>query len=110
MQKLALALVSFIGFTLYTALVAVGHGPFGFIEIVVGGGWSTQVSVDLFTALIGFFVLAVPDAKRRGFSPWPYLPAMLLLGSIGLLAYFVHRELRGLSAGPRARADRSSAA
>lgn len=103
MQKLALSLVLVVGFTLYTALVAVGHGPFGFLDIIMGGGWSTQVTVDLAFALLGFFVLAVPDAKRHGISAWPYLFTSVLLGSIGMLAYFVHRQVRGLgpAAGPR---------
>ncbi len=45
---------------------------------------------------MAFFVLAVPDAKRRGISPWPYFAVTLVAGSIGILAYLVARELRGL--------------
>lgn len=99
MQKLALTLAVLIGFTIYSLAVAIGHGLFGFLEVLTGGGWSTQVFLDLLLALLGFFVLAVPDAKRRGFSAWPYLVPALLLGSIGMLPYFVHRELRDLKRG-----------
>lgn len=98
-SALPLALASFVGFTLYTALVASGHGPFGFVDVIKGGGWNTQVFLDLCFALLGFFTLAIPDAKRRGMTAWPYLLASFALGSIAMLAYFVHRELRGSTTG-----------
>ncbi|MFV8749998.1 hypothetical protein ACNOYE_05580 [Nannocystaceae bacterium ST9] len=95
-QKLALALVVLVAFTVYTVVVAVGHGPLGFLAVHEQGGWNLQVFLDLVLALLGFYVLAAPDAKRHGISHWPYFVASLLLGSIGMLAYFVHRELRSL--------------
>jgi uncharacterized membrane protein YqaE (UPF0057 family) len=95
-QKLALALVLLITFTLYSVVVAVGHGPLGFLAVLRQGGWNTQVFMDLILALLGFFTLAAPDAKRHGISHWPYFVAALGLGSIGMLAYFVHREVRSL--------------
>jgi hypothetical protein len=95
-QKLALAIALLIAFTLYSVTVAVEHGPFGFIAVHLEGGWNMQIFLDLVLALLGFFTLAAPDAKRHGISHWPYFAASLALGSIGMLAYFVHRQLRAL--------------
>jgi hypothetical protein len=95
-QKLALALALLVTFTLYTVIVAVEHGPLGWVAVLQQGGWNLQVFLDLVLALLGFFTLAAPDAKRHGISHWPYLVASLALGSIGMLAYFVHRQLRSL--------------
>lgn len=95
-QRLALALALFVTFTLYTIVVAIEHGPLGFLAVIVEGGWSTQVFLDVVLALLGFYTLAAPDAKQHGISVWPYFVASLGLGSIGMLAYFVHREVRGL--------------
>lgn len=41
----------------------------------------------------------IGDARRRGVAAWPWLLAILLLGSIGLLAYLFVRE-RGMLAHP----------
>lgn len=95
-QKLALAVVLLIVFTTYSVMVAVEHGPLGFIAAHEQGGWNLQVFLDLVLALLGFFTLGGPDAKRNGIAFWPYVLATLALGSIGMLAYFVHREWRSL--------------
>jgi hypothetical protein len=93
-QKLALAVAALLTFTLYTVVVAVQHGPLGFLDALWQGGWNLQVLLDLVLALLGFFTLAAPDAKRQGISIWPYFVAALGIGSISMLAYFVHRQLR----------------
>jgi uncharacterized membrane protein HdeD (DUF308 family) len=95
-QKLALALVLLITFTLYTVVVAVEHGPLGFLAAHQQGGWNLQVFLDLVLALLGFATLAAPDAKRHGIAFLPYFIATALLGSIAMLAYFVHRQARAL--------------
>lgn len=93
MKKLALPLVTLVAFTVYTALVVREHGLLGFIPVHMVGGWALQVFLDLVLALIGFLVLAFPDARRRGINIWPFVAATLLVGSIGMLAYFVRRQL-----------------
>ncbi len=92
MQKLALAVIAFSTFSLYTLLVMVEHGPLGFLPLITAGGWSTQVFLDLVTGLLGFLVLATPDARRRGISISPFVLATLVCGSVGMLAYFVRRQ------------------
>jgi uncharacterized membrane protein HdeD (DUF308 family) len=97
--RLALALVLFALFTAYSVDVLIGHGLVELLRVHEQGGWSLQVFLDLVLAILGFNVLAAPDAKRLGIPHWPYFVAMLAFGSIGMLAYFVHRELRVLRAG-----------
>lgn len=93
MQKLVLPLVAFLGFTVYSVLVALEHGPLGFVSLAWVGGWTTQVLLDLVLALTGFLVLAGPDARSRGINLWPFAIATIALGSVGMLAYFVRRQL-----------------
>lgn len=93
MSKIALPLVVLIAFTAYSVVVAVEHGPLGFFSVLAAGGWSTQVFLDLVLTVSAFFVLATPDAQRRGIKLWPFAMAALLLGSVGVLAYFVRRQL-----------------
>lgn len=94
MPRIALAVAAFLAFTAYTVTVAVNHSLFGFLADHAKGGWSLQIFVDLVVAATCFWVVAVPDARSRGMSPWPYVVLTPFLGSIALLAYFVHRSLR----------------
>lgn len=96
MKKILIPALALVLFTGYTLTVVFEYGLFGFIEDHALGGWHLQIFIDLVIAVLAFFVLAVPDAKRRGISAWPYLFASLALGSIGVLAYLVHRGLRPL--------------
>ena len=50
--------------------------------------------MDLVVAAACFRVVAVPDARARGFRVWPYVTLNLFVGSIALLGYLVHRSLR----------------
>lgn len=93
MSKIALPLIVLIAFTTYSVIVAVEHGPLGFLAVLSAGGWSTQVFLDLMLTLTAFFVLAAPDAQKRRIKLWPFAIAALLLGSVGVLAYFVRRQL-----------------
>ena len=94
MSRVALALVAFVAFTAYTLFVVVNHSLFGFIADHQRGGWSLQIFVDLVVAAVCFWVVAVPDARSRGIRVWPYVVLTPFLGSIALLAYFVHRSVR----------------
>lgn len=82
-------------FTAYTAVVVGDHGYTGFIELALAGAWGGQVFLDLVIALVLFTFWLVPDARERKLPALPYLVAITTLGSIGALAYLVHRELRG---------------
>jgi len=97
-MRLASAVTLFAAFTAYTLLVAAQHGALGFLAVPAAGGWSLQVTLDLVFALSAFLTLAAADARKHGIALWPYIPATLILGSVGMLAYFVHRELRAFRA------------
>ncbi len=82
-----------MGFTAYSLTVVAGHGYFGFLELAAAEPWGMQLFLDLCIALCLFTFWMVPDARARGITPWPYLLAVVTLGSIGALAYLVHRTL-----------------
>lgn len=84
-QILAIVLlVPFLGLTGY-ALIEVGYvGIFDYLRHSPAG-W--QVFADLVIALILVLLWLVPDARRTGRNPWPWVIATLLTGSIGPLAY-----------------------
>lgn len=67
-------------------------GYFGIWEAALTGGPGTlQVLFDLCVAC-GFGVRwVVRDARTRGHNPWPWVLAVLPLGSLPLLAYVVVR-------------------
>lgn len=94
MRRLALPLAAFVAFTAYTISVAAQHSLLGFLDDHARGGWSLQVFVDLCVAAASFWVVGVPDARARGIRAWPYAALTPLLGSIAILAYFVHRGLK----------------
>ncbi len=50
-------------------------------------GW--QVFTDLVIALVLLLSYIIPDAKRSGRNPWPFVAVTLFLGSFGPLAYIV---------------------
>ena len=83
-------LVPFFGFSLWVADRA---GPLGFLTLVAREPWGAQISLDLAIALTVASTVVVRDARARGLRAWPWLVSMTALGSIGLLGYFVYREV-----------------
>ena len=92
--RLVLLMAVFVAFTGYTAVVVVEQGYFGFLDVYAQSAWAGQVFVDLVIALVLFLFWMVGDARRNGIAVWPYLLAVLTTGSIGALAYLIHRTLR----------------
>ena len=84
----------FAAFTLYTTIVVVNHGYTGFIELALAEAWGAQMFIDLVIALLLFAVWMFPDARERGIPFAPYFVLILGAGSIGALAYLVHRTLK----------------
>lgn len=99
--RLFSVLAVFAAFTIYTTMVVLDHGYTGFIELAMTGGWAAQVFIDLCIALILFAVWMIPDARERGIPAWPYFLAILTTGSVGALAYLVHRTAKEPSPAPR---------
>jgi hypothetical protein len=94
MARIVLSLVAFLTFTAYTVYVAVNHSLLGFLDDHAKGGWSLQIFIDLVCAAIAFWIVAVPDAKARKISPWPFVIATPFLGSVAIFAYFVYRSVK----------------
>ena len=90
----------FAAFTIYTAIVVMNHGYTGFIDLALAGGWGAQVFIDLCIALLLFTIWMVPDARERDIPFVPYVVAILTTGSVGALAYLVHRTLKEANAEP----------
>ena len=90
----------FAAFTIYTTLVVLDQGYFGFLELAMTGGWAAQVFIDLCIALLLFAIWMVPDAREHGIPAWPYFLAVLTTGSVGALAYLVHRTAKEAKSAP----------
>jgi len=100
---LALVLAAFAALT----AVALGEfGPLGYLMALDANAATRHVSADVVIALsiASFFVWR--DARDRGL-PWlPYLGVTLFLGSVGPLAYLIHREVAARPRALRAEATR----
>jgi len=98
--RLALAGGTFLAFSVFSTFVVLEHGYLGFIhEVMLASDWGLQVFLDLCIALFLFTSWMLKDAKARSIPVWPYLLATLGLGSIGALAYLVHREAAAFRGG-----------
>ncbi|MDH3200638.1 MAG: hypothetical protein OEM15_07080 [Myxococcales bacterium] len=93
----------FAVFAVYSTMVVLVHGYTGFMDLAMSGAWATQVFIDLCIALILFAFWMFGDAKARGIPAWPYLIAILTAGSVGALAYLIHRTLRDPNRAPTPR-------
>jgi len=84
-------LVLFLAYTLYV-IATVGY--VGFFQQALASPVGIQLFVDLVLALSLALVWMRGDAQESGvpFAPWAIVT--LVLGSVGLLGYLLHRELR----------------
>ena len=90
----------FAVFSVYSTMVILDHGYTGFMELAMTGAWAAQFFIDLCIALLLFAIWMFGDAKERSLPFWPYFIAILTTGSIGALAYLVHRTIREGSQAP----------
>ena len=92
MKKL-IPILALLSFSVFSVEVALKGGPLGFLTLAGREPWALQMLMDLGISmfLLGSWIRR--DARERG-VPWlPYLVALPFLGSIGALAYLVHRSL-----------------
>ncbi len=97
MKALLPALVLF-PFSAWSTMIAVQQGYFGFLHAAGREPWAMQMLFDLSIALFLVSSWMRRDARERGLPFLPYAVATVLLGSIGPLAYLVHRALRAAGA------------
>lgn len=98
LRALALLLAVTAGFTIYTIEVVLAQGYTGFIELALADAWGGQMLVDLVIALVLFATWMTEDARREGIPSWPYFVLICATGSIGALAYLIHRTAQRLRA------------
>jgi protein-S-isoprenylcysteine O-methyltransferase Ste14 len=91
LRAFALLLAVTAAFTIYTIEVVLAQGYTGFIELALADAWGGQMFVDLVIALVLFATWMTEDARREGIPSWPYLVLICATGSIGALAYLIHR-------------------
>ena len=77
-------LIPFTLLTLYAVAQAGYIGLFAF-QLQDPAGW--QVLADLVIALLLVLSWLVPEARREGRNPWPWVVATLFLGSLAPLLY-----------------------
>ncbi|MGV3621239.1 MAG: hypothetical protein ACO1OB_10500 [Archangium sp.] len=95
-MKLAVGIVGFIAFTIWTITIMLAHGVFGFLALAAREPWGGQMFVDLGIALLFSVAWVRSDGKQRGL-PWvPYALLAPVIGSPVLFAYLIHREVVAL--------------
>ncbi|MCA9488549.1 MAG: hypothetical protein KC621_01460 [Myxococcales bacterium] len=70
-------------------------GYVGIWQVALNGPGELQVFTDLFVACGIASGWLIGDARKRGISPWPWVAAVLPLGSIPILTYVVLRPWLG---------------
>lgn len=96
-----------LAFGAYTGVVVANHGYTGFLVLAAEEPWGGQMFVDLVIALVLFATWMRADAQREGLPFWPYFVAILTTGSIGALAYLVHRSASRVRGGGEMAASHS---
>jgi hypothetical protein len=94
-MRKAILVVVLIAFSVFSVVVTVEHGYTGFLTLAGREPWALQMLLDLVIALSLFSSWMKRDARERGLPFVPYVAAIIALGSIGALAYLLHRELKG---------------
>lgn len=89
MNTRTLAIAILIPFTLLTLYAVSQVGYIGIFEYHLHSPAGWQVIADLVIALVLVLTWLVPEARKAGRNPWPWVVATLLLGSIGPLLYLV---------------------
>lgn len=83
-------------FVALTAYAVYAEGYFAFMsvamEFATNNIWGAQILADFLVALAIALGWLIADARKRDLAYWPFVALTLTLGSIGPLAYLIHRE------------------
>lgn len=91
MNQRTIAIILFIPFLILTAYAVMQVGLWGIVDYHRHSPAGWQVFADLVIALVLILTWLVPEAKRRGHNPWPWVAGTLLTGSIAPLAYIIFK-------------------
>ena len=105
-MRLFALMTALLAFTTYTLGVMYGHGVLGFLALAAREPWALQLLLDLLVMLTLFAFWVWRDSRERDLPRWPYVVLTVVMGSMGALAYLVHREI---ASRPRPRSTASSA-
>ncbi len=88
MSRKTLAIVLLVPFLLLTAYAVWDVGAVGIFvyQLQSSAGW--QVFADLVISLVLVLTYLIPQARRDGRNPWPWVVATLFVGVISPLLYY----------------------
>jgi len=92
MTKRTLAIIVLIPFTLLTAYAVAQVGYIGIFDYHRHSPAGWQVMADLVIALLLVLSYLVPEARKAGRNPWPWVVLTLFLGSIAPLLYLAFAD------------------
>ena len=84
-----LAIAILVPFTVLTLYAVRDAGYTGIFAYQLGSPAGLQVLLDLVIACLLILTWMVPEARRNGSNPWPWVALTLALGSFGPLLYLV---------------------
>ena len=87
-----LAILILIPFTVLSAYALWDVGYIGILDYHRHSSAGWQVIVDLVIAVALILVWLVPDARKAGKNPWPWVLLTLVTGSFGPLLYLIFRK------------------
>jgi hypothetical protein len=98
MFRLSVVAVLLVIHTAVTVRAMMEVGFVGIFEAALSTWAARQVFSDLGVALVIATGFMLADARKQGITAWPFVLAMLPLGSFAPLAYLLWRDLRGHNA------------
>lgn len=87
MNQRIIAIVILVPFSLLSAYAVYEVGYFGILEYNIHSPAGWQVFTDLVVALVLVLTWMIPDARKSGRNPWPWVVLTLAGGSFGPLLY-----------------------
>ena len=87
MNRKTISIILLVPFLALTAYAVMDVGYIGIIDFQMQGPAGWQVLVDLVIACILVLTWLIPDAKKAGRNPWPWVAMTVFLGSVGPLVY-----------------------
>ncbi len=89
MSKKMLSIIILIPFSILTAYAVFKVGYFGIFDYHRHSPAGWQVITDLVIACILLLTWMIPEAKKNGRNPWPFVVLTVFSGSFGPLLYLV---------------------
>lgn len=89
MTKKTLAILIFIPFSILTAYALLKVGYIGIFDYHRHSPAGWQVFADLVIACVLILSWMIPEARRNGRNPWPFVGLTIFLGSFGPLLYLI---------------------